>query len=130
MNEFSLRNEIERVLEEYYADDNGSLWHDEGVPYAIASYHSSVGSVLNFTADDWAVCAEYDLTVENVCSICDESYYQCDTVWSFLEKYVECNLNVEEIPNKIDVLNAIEDYYTWIQHGEAYANEAQDKHVF
>lgn len=33
-------------------------WYDEGLPYTILDYHSSLGSILDFTKYDIAACAE------------------------------------------------------------------------
>lgn len=55
MSAFTLRNKIEES-KAMYLERCGKLdwqWTDEGLPYAIMDYHSCVGSILDFTDDDW-----------------------------------------------------------------------------
>ena len=56
---FTLRNKIEES-KAYYLEHYGTLnwqWYDEGLPYAIMDYESSVG-LEDFTDDDWAAAEE------------------------------------------------------------------------
>lgn len=56
----TLRKKIEES-KAWYLQRYGVLdwqWEDEGLPYAIMDYHSSVGSTLDFSEDDWKACEE------------------------------------------------------------------------
>lgn len=71
--EFTLRNKIEESRA-WHLQHFGELnwqWTDEGLPNAILDYHSSKGSVLDFTADDEAVCMENGWTMEEVIDLCE-----------------------------------------------------------
>lgn len=73
MSAFTLRNKIDEARTEYL--QRGELdwqWTDEGLPYTIADYHGSKGSVLDFTEDDWRVCKENRWTLAEVLELCDE----------------------------------------------------------
>ena len=51
----TLRKKIEES-KAWYLQRYGVLdwqWEDEGLPYAIMDYHSSVGSTMDFSEDDW-----------------------------------------------------------------------------
>ena len=50
-------------------------WTDEGLPYSIMDYHGSVGSIIDFSVDDWKVCKESGFSQEDICRICDELWY-------------------------------------------------------
>ena len=72
MKEFTLRNQIEEN-KAWHMKHFGCLnwqWTDEGLPHTIQDYHSSKGSVLVFTDDDWAVAAEHGWTREEVEELC------------------------------------------------------------
>lgn len=69
----TLRSEIDEA-KALYMKDYGLLdwrWHDEGIVYAIQGYHSCVGSVLDFTADDEAVLKENGLTINDAIEYCE-----------------------------------------------------------
>lgn len=54
----TLREKIEES-KAWYLQKYGALdwrWTDEGIPYSITDYHSSIGSTLDFSDDDWKVC--------------------------------------------------------------------------
>ena len=74
MKKFTLRNYIAEAKERY-TDLFGTIsqyWRDEGLPYAIMDYHSSVGSILDFTSDDIAVCIENGWTLDEVIDLCSD----------------------------------------------------------
>ena len=47
-------------------------WTDEGLPYSITDYHSSIGSTLDFSDDDWKVCEENGWSKDEILILCDE----------------------------------------------------------
>lgn len=70
----SLREEIRRE-KAWYLNHYGALdwhWYDEGLPYTIQDYHSHVGSVVDFTADDFAAAEENGWGQDDVAILCDE----------------------------------------------------------
>jgi hypothetical protein len=74
MSAFTLRNKIEES-KAMYLERRGKLdwqWTDEGLPYAIMDYHSCVGSVLDFTDDDWQVAEENGFSREEVITLCED----------------------------------------------------------
>lgn len=71
--DFSLRNKIADAKDFYYKQ-YGTLnhwWKDEGLPNAILDYHSSKGSTVDFTEDDWKVCEENGWTRGEVEELCE-----------------------------------------------------------
>ena len=72
----TLRKKIEES-KAWYLQRYGVLdwqWEDEGLPYAIMDYHSSVGSTLDFSEDDWKACEENGWSKYEVLILCDEKY--------------------------------------------------------
>ena len=71
---FTLRNKIADA-KEFYIKKYGCLsnwyWEDEGLPYAIMDYESSV-PVSDFTEDDWKVCEENGWNRAEVEDLCKE----------------------------------------------------------
>ncbi len=77
MSELTLRSKIEEAKAEYQ-ERYGKLswqWEDEGLPYTIHDYHSGVGSVMDFTEDDWRACKENGWTLDDVCILCNEPWF-------------------------------------------------------
>lgn len=119
---FTLRKKIEEAKAEYqknYGELNWR-WTDEGVPYTIMDYHSSKGSVMDFTEDDWRVCKEYDWTLEDVCTVCNEHRFREDV--DNLESYIQAVREDDSragIENEFlelsreDAIALVEDFYTW-----------------
>ena len=72
MSAYTLRNEESRrwYMEKYKR--LGWQWTDEGLPYAIMDYHSCVGSVLDFTDDDWQVAEENGFSRDEVITLCED----------------------------------------------------------
>ena len=74
MSGFTLRNKIEEAkatyLERYKKLD--WKWTDEGLPYAIMDYHSCIGSVLDFTEDDWQTAEENGFSRDEVIALCED----------------------------------------------------------
>ncbi len=123
MNEkLTLRNKIEEAKAEYQ-ERYGELdwrWKDEGLPYAIQDYHSSKGSIMDFTEDDWQVCKEHGFTLDEVCVLCNERRF-CEDVDN-LELYIQAVRNDDSeagIDNEFselsraDAIGLVEDFYTW-----------------
>ena len=74
MSAYTLRNKIEESRRWYMEKYKrlGWQWTDEGLPYAIMDYHSCVGSVLDFTDDDWQVAEENGFSREEVITLCED----------------------------------------------------------
>jgi hypothetical protein len=108
--DFTLRKKIEDAKAEYMEryGELGWQYTDEGLPYAIQDYHGSVGSVMDFTADDWLACKESGWTLDEVCKLCDEEQFgsDVDTLAEFIRHMPD------DMP-KEDALCAVEDFYTW-----------------
>lgn len=70
----TLRKKIEES-KAWYLQRYGVLdwqWEDEGLPYSITDYHSSIGSTLDFSDDDWKVCEENGWSRDEILILCDE----------------------------------------------------------
>jgi len=119
--DFTLRNKVFEAQTEY-EKKYGVLdyhWSVEGAVWTLQDYHSSKGSVLDFTEDDWRCCKENDFTLYEVLEFCNESYLENDLLPGYLENCLEDwrrrtgdECADKEIP-KQDVLAYIEDFYTW-----------------
>ena len=74
MSAYTLRNKIEDSRRWYMEKYKrlGWQWKDEGLPYAIMDYHSCVGSVLDFTDDDWQVAEENGFSRDEVITLCED----------------------------------------------------------
>ena len=110
MNEFTLRNKIENAKAEYL-QRYGKLdwkWTDEGLPWTIQDYHGSVGSVMDFTEDDWLVCKENGWALDEVCRLCDEGKFS-----SGVERLTEFFETLPDDMPKEDAIAAVEDFYIW-----------------
>jgi len=73
MDKFTLRNKISEAKASY-VDPDGSMnqyWRSEGLPWAIQDYHSSVGSILDFTGDDIAALNENGWTLMEAYELCE-----------------------------------------------------------
>lgn len=124
MSTFTLRNKIDEAREEYLAR-YGELdwkWADEGFPYTITRYHGSVGSVMDFTADDWCVCKENGWMLDDICILCGEPWFCSSTtsIVSFFGMILEdwkqrkCKFGcADEDVSRSVVLSAVEKFYTW-----------------
>ncbi len=80
MNEFTLRNKIENAKAEYL-QRYGKLdwqWTDEGLPWTIQDYHGSVGSMMDFTEDDWLSCKENGWALDEVYELCNDERFSID----------------------------------------------------
>lgn len=110
MNEFTLRNKVENAKAEYL-QQYGKLdwqWTDEGLPWTIQDYHGSVGSVMDFTEDDWLACKENGWALDEVCKLCDEEQFS-----SGVERLTEFFETMPDDMPKEDAIAAVEDFYTW-----------------
>ena len=109
-----MENTLRKKIEEnkaWYIEHFGELnwqWVDEGLPNTIMDYHGSVGSVLDFTEDDWMACKENDWTLDEVLELCDEKAFGSDV--DTLEHFFSCF--PQDMP-KEDAIAAVEDFYTW-----------------
>lgn len=75
MSGFTLRNKIEEAKAIYLKRDRKLDWQwtDEGLPYAIMDCHSCIGSVLDFTDDDWQAAEENGFSRSDVIALCEDS---------------------------------------------------------
>lgn len=83
-------------------------WEDEGLPNAISDYHSGVGSVLNFTEDDWRACMENGYSLDEVCDLCDEREFQSDV--NSLSDFFSYFPNDR---SEDDAICDVKDFYKW-----------------
>lgn len=71
---FCLRNVIEEhkawYLKKYKQLD--WRWFDEGLIWAVQDYHSCMGSILDFTEDDWLAAEENGLYRNEIELLCEE----------------------------------------------------------
>ena len=60
MRKYILRSILERSKSSYLREDNtiDPLWYDEGSAWAIQDYYGGIGSLQDFTEDDWAAAEE------------------------------------------------------------------------
>ena len=68
-----LRNKIEEekaLFLQKYGELNWH-WYDECLIWAVQEYHSCVGSLLDFTEDDWLVAEENGLNKSEVEYFCE-----------------------------------------------------------
>lgn len=109
-----MENTLRQKIEEskaWYIEHFGELnwqWVDEGLPNTIMDYHGSVGSVLDFTEDDWLACKENDWALDEVLELCDEKKFSSDV--DTLEHFF--SYLIQDMP-KEDAIAAVEDFYTW-----------------
>lgn len=118
----NLRDKIAETKAEYQRRYGKLDWKftDEGLPWAIQDYHGSVGSVLDFTEDDWLACRDNGLTLSEVLELCDEQYfdhanlveYMADCLADWRERTGEYSAADEDIAMQ-DVLAYVQDFYTW-----------------
>lgn len=99
-------------------------WTDEGLPYSIMDYHGSVGSIIDFSVDDWKVCKESGFSQEDICRICDELWYidEVESLSWFLDVRMgdwkdsngglEREIRDEEVPQDV-VSGFVSDFYLW-----------------
>lgn len=122
----TLRKRVEDTKAEYMKR-YGKLdrqYTDESLPCAIQEYHGSVGSVMNFTEDDWLACKEHGWTLDNVCRLCDELWFSVeveDLEWNLdvrLGDWKDCNGGIEheikdeDVPQEV-VAGFVADFYKW-----------------
>ena len=87
MEKNTLRKKIEDTKAEYTKRYGRLDWRytDEGLPWAIQDYHGSVGSVMDFTENDWLACKENGWTLDEVCKLSAASVRMW-TIWSCTSK--------------------------------------------
>lgn len=70
----SLRNLMDRNKKNYQKADGtvNPLWFDEGSAWTIQDYYGIVGSLEDFSADDWAAANEAGWTKLLVEILCEE----------------------------------------------------------
>lgn len=119
----SLREKIEHAKAE--AANHSSpewKWLDEDLPWAIQDYHGSVGSVMDFTPDDWLACKENGWLLYDVCILCGEPWFcqeangLCSYLNMVLEDWKQTHQKwtcADEEVSREAVLSAVENFYTW-----------------
>ena len=124
--DFTLRKKIEDAKAEYTEryGELGWQYTDEGLPYAIQDYHGSVGSVMDFTADDWLACKENGWTLDEVCRLCDELWFNEEVEslewflgvrlgdWKDDNGGIEREIKDEDVPQEV-VVGFVADFYKW-----------------
>lgn len=108
MSDFTLRNKIAEVKADFHQKGGRDEYWSETLAWTLQDYHGSRGSVLNFTDDDWRVCKENGLTLEEVLTLCDEEEFSTDS--DSLEQFFS---NFPDDMPKEDTIAAVEDFYTW-----------------
>ena len=69
----SLRELIEDT-KRWYTNKYGKLdwqYYDEGLPWTIQEYHSHMGSLEDFTTEDWTACADEGWNRADVELLCE-----------------------------------------------------------
>lgn len=126
LKEFTLRNKIAEVKARYMERYGGLNWQytDEGLPYVIQDYHGSVGSVMDFTEDDWLACKENGWTPDDVCCLCDELWFSEEMEdlewnldvrlgdWKDKNGGIKREIKDEDVPQEV-VTDFVADFYKW-----------------
>ncbi len=110
MKEFTLRNKIAEAKADFHEKGGRDEYWSETLAWVLQDYHGSKGSVMDFSEDDWLVCKENGLTLDEVCELCDEERF-CSGV-GCLTEFLETM--PDDMP-KEDAIAAVEDFYTWRQ---------------
>lgn len=108
MSDFTLRNKIAEAKADFHPKGGRDEYWSETLAWTLQDYHGSRGSVLDFTDDDWRVCKENGLTLEEVLTLCDEEEFSTDS--DSLEQFFS---NFPDDMPKEDAIAAVEDFYTW-----------------
>lgn len=122
--EFTLRGKIDEAKADYLNRYGVLDWHwfDEGLVYTIQDYHSSKGSLLDFTADDLAVCSENGLTLEELAWFCDEQDYEEESkdLVRLPRKYkvVRLHFPVDGYRYNVQILTSIDNGRTYYYCGQ------------
>ena len=106
--EFTLRNKINEEKANFHKKGGRDEYWSETLAWVLQDYHSSKGSVLDFTEDDWLACRDNGLTLSEVLELCDEAEFDPDG--DSLEKFF--STFPDDMP-KEDAIAAVEDFYTW-----------------
>lgn len=106
--EFTLRNKIAEAKAEFHEKSGRDEYWSETLAWTLQDYHGSMGSVLDFTEDDWRACKENDLTLGEVLTLCDEEEFSPD-----VERLEHFFSNFPDDMPKEDAIAAVEDFYTW-----------------
>ena len=106
--EFTLRNKIAEAKAEFHEKGERDEYWSETLAWEVQDYHSSMGSVLDFTEDDWRTCKVNNLTLSEVLALCDEEEFSPDveTLGDFFSNFPD------DMP-KEDAIAAVENFYTW-----------------
>lgn len=105
----TLRQKIEEERPRY-VDLFGNLsphWIEEGVPSVIEDCSENL---FRFTDDDWAVCAELGLTLNEVCAACAAFQFQKHV--STLEQFFADTAWTADMPMQ-DAIQQVKDFYRW-----------------
>lgn len=107
--EFTLRNKINKEKADFHKKGRRDEYWSETLALVLQDYHSSKGSVLDFTEDDWRVCKENNLTLSEVLMLCDEARFvpDVDSLEEFFSTF-SCDM-----PKEDAIAAMVEDFYTW-----------------
>lgn len=122
----NLRDKIAETKAEYQRRYGKLDWKftDEGLPWAIQDYHGSVGSVMGFTENDWLACKENGWTLEAICQLCDELWFNAEVEslswyldvrmgdWKDSNGGIEKEIKDDEVPQDV-VVGFVSDFYKW-----------------
>ncbi len=110
MKNITLRDAIAEAKAEYRKRYDKLDWRftDEGLPYAIQDYNSSIGSVMDFTPDDWLACKENGWGLDEICQLC--SGEQFCTYVAHLTDFLSF---MPDDMTRDDAIAAVHDFYTW-----------------
>ncbi len=110
LKKFTLRDCIAEAKARYRKHYGKLDWRftDEGLPWAIQDYHGSIGSVMDFTPDDWLACKENGWGLDEVCQLCSSEQFctYADHLTDFLSF-------MPDDMDKDDAIAAVHDFYTW-----------------
>ena len=104
-------------------------WTTEGVQSVIEKYflHDCSKNLFRFTDDDWAVCTELGLTLDEVCAACAEFRFQkcVDT----LEQFFADTTWTADMPTQ-DAIQQVKDFYRWRNQQLPHVREIFQKHSY
>lgn len=118
--EFTLRNKIAEAKAEFHEKGGRDEYWSETLAWTLQDYHGSMGSVLDFTEDDWLTCKENCLALDDVCTLCDDVEFisTVDDISKFFDAVhsKDCSNMVgwsfSEL-SKTDCIEMVEDFYKW-----------------
>ncbi len=111
MNEFALRNKIAEAKADLHEKGGRDDYWGEILAWVLQDYHGSMGSVMDFTEDDWLACKENGWTLDEVCKLCDEEQFSSDVF--NLADFFATLYERTTIISKEEATDAVDEFYTW-----------------